>query len=59
MINKIFNSCDSSSIPVGMHILDPSINELKKKIDQGFRFIAYSIDSIFLFKSSNNPVKNF
>ena len=31
-------------IPSGIHVVEPSIEELKKSIDLGYKFIAYSVD---------------
>ena len=51
-IEKIFDSCFHFSIPVGIHIVNPDVNELNDKIQKGYRFLAYSIDTVFLNKSS-------
>lgn len=57
-IEKIFDSCFHFSIPVGIHIVNPDVNELNRKIKKGYRFLAYSIDTVFLNKSSKNPLIN-
>lgn len=54
-IAKIQALCHENSIPCGIHIVEPSTRELRSKIDEGYRFIAYSIDSVFLNKSCVNP----
>ena len=54
-IAKIRALCHENSVPCGIHIVDPSPHELGVRIDEGYRFIAYSIDSIFLNKSCINP----
>jgi len=28
----------------GIHVIEPDVNELKLRVDQGFRFVAYSVD---------------
>jgi len=43
-------------MPCGVHVVDPSVSDLKERIAEGYRFIAYSIDSVFLNHSSNNPI---
>ena len=53
-INKILNSCKKNKISVGIHQVKPSVKELKKIIKQGFNFLPYSIDSVFL--QNNYPV---
>ncbi len=39
---------DKAVIPCGVHVVDPSPDELKRKIEEGYRFLAYSIDAVFL-----------
>ena len=41
---------NEAKISCGIHIVQPSISEMQQKIDDGYRFIAYSIDSVFLNK---------
>lgn len=35
-------------VPAGIHVIFPSTEELKKKVKQGYLFLPYSIDSVFL-----------
>ena len=42
-------------IACGIHVVQPDVSDLKQKISDGYRFIAYSIDSVFLNKSVLNP----
>ena len=57
-IEKILHSCLNFSIPAGIHIVNPDVNELNLNIKKGYRFLAYSIDTVFLNKSSKNPLIN-
>ena len=52
---KIKNKANEAKISCGIHIVDPSKTELKQKINDGYRFIAYSIDAVFLNKIIRNP----
>jgi len=52
-IKKILKVCKLNKITVGMHQVKPSISDLKKLINQGFNFIPYGMDSVFL--SNNYP----
>lgn len=36
------------SIPAGIHVVEASLEQLKKRSDEGYRFIAYSIDAVML-----------
>ena len=55
-IKKIFDLCQLNKIACGIHIVEPDPNILKKRIHEGFQFLAYSIDSVFLTKSSQLPI---
>ena len=44
-----------AKIPYGIHIVKPSKKELQSKIESGYRFIAYSIDAVFLNKNIERP----
>ncbi len=57
-IENILKNCIDSSIPAGIHIVNPRIDDLKDKIKAGYRFIAYSIDTVFLNVISKNPLKD-
>lgn len=39
-------------VPAGLHVVSPSPDELEQRIEQGFLFIAYGIDAVFLEQSS-------
>ena len=59
VLKKILDSCNRYNIPAGIHVVNPSVNELKNKINLGYRFIAYSIDAVFLNLSCKNPLRDF
>ena len=44
---------NNNNIPFGIHVVMPSMNELKNKLKEGYRFIAYSIDALMLSEMSN------
>lgn len=35
-------------IPYGMHVVEPSLSQLQRRIQEGCRFLAYSIDAVML-----------
>jgi len=47
-MQRIRGLCDRHGIPVGLHVVQPSRKELKLRIEEGYRFLAYSIDSVIL-----------
>ena len=54
-IRDIRSKSEFANIPCGVHVVSPSINDLQKKIDDGYHFIAYSIDSVFLNHAVARP----
>jgi 2-dehydro-3-deoxyglucarate aldolase len=36
------------SIPVGVHVVEPSQAQLQERLEEGYRFLAYSIDAVML-----------
>jgi len=52
---SIKNKADCVGIPCGVHVVAPSEGELYSKLDSGYRFIAYSIDSVFLGQFAIKP----
>ena len=42
--NQINNTARKMKITRGIHIIEPDPKELKKRIEEGYRFIAYSLD---------------
>lgn len=45
--------CARYNIACGVHVVMPDINLLEQRISEGYRFLAYSIDSVFLSKGSD------
>ncbi len=43
--------------PIGIHIIQDSKKEVKKRITEGFKFIAYSVDSFIMTKYLKRPEK--
>ena len=59
VIGQIIKLCKDYQIPYGYHIVEPDIKILDKKIEEGYQFIAYSIDAVFLqFAISNSTLSH-
>ena len=54
-IGSIKDKCKIKKIPCGIHVVQPSLDELKQKIDEGYSFIAYSMDTLHLRYSLEQP----
>jgi 2-dehydro-3-deoxyglucarate aldolase len=55
VMSKIRSLCSAANIPCGVHVVSPSQEELQQKINDGDRFLAYSVDSVFLSYFSKRP----
>ena len=51
----IKDMADEAKIPCGVHVVSPFVDDLQEKVDDGYRFIAYSIDSVFLNHAVSRP----
>jgi 2-dehydro-3-deoxyglucarate aldolase len=51
----IKDRADAAKIPCGVHVVQPDVEELNKKISNGYRFIAYSIDAVILENFTRRP----
>ncbi len=59
-LEKVKKACKNSEKPLGFHVVPPDISELNKKKDEGYNFLAFSIDFLFLgekCKSELNKLK--
>ena len=56
-IDQILKLSNKYKITAGIHIVEPSKIELEKKIEEGYKFIAYSLDSVMLLDAANQNKK--
>ena len=54
-LSKIIKICNKNNKPIGIHVVEPNVKDLKKSILSGYQFIAYSLDTVFLNHSSRFP----
>lgn len=47
-MDKIRTLAADKAIPAGVHVVAPSPEQLQQRLDEGYLFVAYSIDSVFL-----------
>lgn len=48
IMEKIRELAGFHAIPAGIHIVAPSREQLKQRLEEGYRFLAYSIDAVML-----------
>ena len=56
-LDKIEQLCNTSSFPLGFHVIPPDADALKEKIVKGYTFLAFSIDFLFLGNKCREELK--
>lgn len=55
VIDRTLEACRTQGVPCGIHVVMPDPAALKQRQEQGYRFIAYSIDAVFLNEAVTAP----
>ncbi|MDP3150319.1 MAG: aldolase/citrate lyase family protein [Ignavibacteria bacterium] len=50
-------TCRNSNMSMGYHVIDPNYQSLKEKINEGYNFIAFSTDFLFMGTKSNQEME--
>ena len=58
VMDKIKDCSNKYNLAFGIHVVNPSYDELSQRVNSGYRFIAYSIDSVFLTENIARPHVN-
>jgi len=58
LIHKIKTKAIAHKIASGIHVVHSSTKDLALRVEEGYRFIAYSIDSVFLVDGCEKPELN-
>lgn len=58
-LERVRSVCRAHGMPSGVHVVPPSPEELRRRLDEGYRFLAYSLDSVFLRSAARRPVLDF
>jgi 2-dehydro-3-deoxyglucarate aldolase len=45
-----------TTVACGLHVVEPSPTQLQQRMEEGYRFLAYSADAIFLNSTAQNPL---
>ena len=55
VMDRINEACKRHNMPMGNHVVQPEPERLAKCIADGYRFIAYGIDAVFLLHGCACP----
>lgn len=54
VMKTISERCASNRVACRLHVVMPDVSSLRKRLSEGYLFIAYSIDALLLRKSATN-----
>lgn len=57
-MERIRRLCAVTRVACGVHVVSPDAAELRRRVSEGYRFIAYSIDAVFLYEGARRPDRN-
>ncbi len=55
VLSKILEVCAKQKVSCGIHVVQPDAKMLKQRISEGYTFIAYGVDTVFLNHSATAP----
>ncbi|MDO8581181.1 MAG: aldolase/citrate lyase family protein [Candidatus Omnitrophota bacterium] len=47
-LKKVIEASKRFKIPAGFHVIPPDVQAMTRKIDEGYRFVAFSLDTLIL-----------
>ena len=56
---EIKRIAEEYSITSGLHIVEPVVDDIKQRVNEGYRFIAYSLDTRMLDVACKNGLEVF
>ncbi len=56
-LSSVLKHLNKKKIPLGIHIVSPEPNDAKSFIKEGFKFIAFSLDSLILKRTMDRSIK--
>jgi len=58
VLERYVVGCKKLDKPMGFHVVNPDFEEAKKKINEGFNFIAFGLDTLFLAAKCKSELSN-
>jgi 2-dehydro-3-deoxyglucarate aldolase len=55
VLNKILDVCAKQKMACGIHVVQPDTQMLDRRISEGYTFIAYGVDTVFLNHGATAP----
>jgi len=58
-ISRVEHLCKKLDKPLGYHVIEPDYLQLREKVNEGYRFLAFSLDFLFLGTKAVEEVRKF
>ena len=55
VLTKILEVCAKHKMPCGIHVVQPDTKMLEQRIKEGYTFVAYGVDTVFLNNGASAP----
>ena len=55
VMTRIRDACVTRRIPSGVHVVNPDRDLLTRRLDEGYQFVAFSIDTVMLRTAAERP----
>lgn len=55
-LEKLITFCEKNKKSLGFHVIDPDMEKVKRKIEEGFNFIAFSTDFLFMGRKATEEM---
>ena len=55
-VQGIIKTASLAGMPLGIHVVDASPDQLFQRVNEGYTFLPFSIDAVFLSSSASNPL---
>jgi 2-dehydro-3-deoxyglucarate aldolase len=55
----VLTACQGHNIAAGIHVVEPNMEELCKRANDGYKFLAYSLDITMIMRSSQQGLAKF
>jgi 2-dehydro-3-deoxyglucarate aldolase len=54
-MRRVLEVCSANGVAAGIHVTDPDPTALRGRIEEGYRFVAYGVDTVFVHRFGRRP----
>lgn len=54
-MRRVLDVCSANGVAAGIHVTDPDPDVLRRRIADGYRFVAYGVDTVFVHRFGRRP----